>query len=410
MSPASYGRLRVLRRNPRLFGLAVVVSVGLHLAIAGVYLRPTDTPDEEVVAVVELKYETTAFSVMPPRLSRDFAFRKQAVPEGTPVVRARSQRTTTVVGGGRGGPRLGIPTSGLWSSQGGSADFLVAVGGGGLGDDIIGMPEFESLAITSMKEPERRIDMQAEFLDLESINTGKYKGMVIQDPTDKRNVKGFVYLALAWGSVLQPSRQRAIVQLVRAINTYTSIRAEVDDQLFLDSQQLFKAPFVYITTNRAFELTTHEARNLGSYLRGGGFVVADNDQPHLEYGPAEASLRAMFKAALGRDARFVQLGNTHPLYHVFFDFEGGPPPGGEASSVGPSAVTGKASPVPYLEGIYLGDRLVAVYADKGYGAFWEREFENEPHLKMGVNLVVYALTQKGSIAEQQIDFFNQAGR
>ncbi|MFH1568139.1 MAG: DUF4159 domain-containing protein [Gemmatimonadota bacterium] len=402
--------LDVLERHGRLFGLGLLLSVALHLLLFGWYVLPEKEAEEEVVATIEFHYEKTAFVVTPPRLAPDFAFRKQAVPQGTPVVRAPRERTTTVVGGGRGGLRVGVPTSRLWSSTGGSADFRVAVGGPGLGDALVGVPHFEAVAITSMKEPEKRIDMQAEFLDLESINTGKYKGMVIQDPTDKRNVKGFVYLALAWGSVLQPSRQRAISQLVRAINHYTSIRAEVDDQLFLDSQDLFKAPFVYITTNRAFELTQHEAGNLAAYLRRGGFVVADNDQPQLEYGPAEASLRAMFRDALGRDARFVQLRGDHPLYHVFFDFEGGPPPGGEASSLNASVQTGKASPVPYLEGIYLGDRLVAVYSDKGYGGFWEREFENEPHLKIGVNMVVFALTQKGSIAEQQIDFYNQAGR
>ncbi|MEW6750446.1 MAG: DUF4159 domain-containing protein [Candidatus Latescibacterota bacterium] len=410
MRHTSAHALDIVERNWRLFGAGVALSVLAHLLVFGAWVLPHREVEEEVVAFVELQYEKTAFAVTPPRLARDFAFRKQAVPQGAPVVSARTQRTTTVVGGGRLGPRAGAPASRLWSSRGGSADFRVDVSGPLLGDGLLGTPQFESVAIASMKEPERRIDMQAEFLDLESIDTGKYKGMVIQDPTDKRNVSGFVYLALASGSVLRPSRQRAIIQLVRAINTYTSIRAEVDDQLFLDSQDLFRAPFVYITTSTAFELTRHEAQNLGSYLRSGGFAVADNDQPQLEYGPAEASLRAMFKDALGRDARFVQLGSDHPLYRVFFDFEGGPPPGGEASSLGPNRFTGKASPVPYLEGIYLGNRLVAVYSDKGYGAFWEREFENEPHLKMGVNLVVFALTQKGSIAEQQIDFYHQAGR
>ena len=31
----------------------------------------------------------------------------------------------------------------------------------------------------------------------------------------------------------------------------------------------------------------------------------------------------------------------------------------------------------------------------------------EPQLKMGLNLVVFALTQQGSIAQQQIDFYSQ---
>jgi hypothetical protein len=399
---------QVIYRERRVFRQMAVVSLLVHAAIVAVLMSPRQGEQEQVIARVELAYEKGPFIVPQMQLTQDFAFRKQAVPQGTPVIGSRSERTTTIVGGGRGGLQVGRGMESMrqWT---GSELAVVVDGGAGLSDAVVGVPRFETVAITSMKEPEKRIDMQAEFLDLESIDTGKYKGMVIQDPTDKRNVKGFVYLALAWGSVLQPSRQRAVTQLVRAINAYTSIRAEVDDQLFLDSQDLFRAPFVYITTSTAFELTAHEAANLAKYLRGGGFVVAENDRPDLEYGPAEASLRAMFKQSLGRDARFVQLGSDHPLYHIFFDFEGGPPPGGE-SSLGASAVTGKASPVPHLEGIYLADRLVAVYSDKGYGAFWEKEFENEPQLKMGVNLVVYALTQKGSIAEQQIDFYNQAGR
>jgi hypothetical protein len=86
--------------------------------------------------------------------------------------------------------------------------------------------------------------MQTEFLDLSSLDTGKYKGMVIQDPGNKQNIKGFVYLGVIWGSVLRPANQQAIPQLVRAINQYTQINAQVDDQMFLDSRALFEAPFV----------------------------------------------------------------------------------------------------------------------------------------------------------------------
>ena len=233
--------------------------------------------------------------------------------------------------------------------------------------------------------------------------------MVIQDPTDKTNVTGFVYLARAWGTILEPSRPRALLQLARWINNWTRIEAKVDEQMYLDSQALFKAPFVYITTGSAFEVTKHEAANLGKYLRNGGFVLADNDSPRMEYGPAEASIKAMFKQALGRDARFVPLRDDNPIYHVFFDFDGGPPLGGEVLNAS-NQYAATRRPSYWLEGIYLRDRLVAVYSDKGYGALWERETENEPQLKLGVNLVVFALTQKGSIAQQQIDFYNQAGR
>jgi hypothetical protein len=62
--------------------------------------------------------------------------------------------------------------------------------------------------------------------------------------------------------------------------------------------------------------------------------------------------------------------------------------------------------VLYLEGVWLDDRLVAVYSDKGYGAKWKDTSNNEPQLRMGVNMVIFALTQEGSIAQQKMDFFS----
>ena len=393
-------RLSVLRYGRRLLYLGLTASVALHLVVGAVWLLPEDEEEERVVARFEFEEQDTPLFVPAPRLAREFAFRKQPIPQGTPIVRSSGDETSTTVGGAVGRVRMS-PTSATWTRTGGSADFLVDVGAGDLSAAVVGLPRFEAVELTSLKEPERRIDMEAEFLDLTALNTGRYRGMVIQDPTDKQNITGFVYLALAWGSILEPSQKRSINQLVRAINNYTRIEAQEYDQMFLDSQALFKAPFVYIAANRAFELTEHEAKNLARYLRSGGFVVADNGRPDLEFGPAEASLRQMFREALGRDARFVPLQNDHPIYHVFFDFDDGPPPGGEVAN------RTYRRTVYFLEGIYLGDRLVAVYSDKGYGIFWERETQNEPHLKMGVNMVVFALTQKGSIAQQQIDFYNQ---
>ncbi len=393
-------RLSVLRYGRRLLYLGLVASVALHLAVGAVWLLPEDEEEERVVARFEFEEQDTPLFVPAPRLAREFAFRKQPIPQGTPIVRSSGDETSTTVGGAVGRVRMS-PTSATWTRTGGSADFLVDVGAGDLSAAVVGLPRFEAVELTSLKEPERRIDMEAEFLDLTALNTGRYRGMVIQDPTDKQNITGFVYLALAWGSILEPSQKRSINQLVRAINNYTRIEAQEYDQMFLDSQALFKAPFVYIAANRSFELTEHESRNLARYLRSGGFVVADNGRPDLEFGPAEASLRQMFREALGRDARFVPLQNDHPIYHVFFDFDDGPPPGGEVSN------RNYRRTVYFLEGIFLGDRLVAIYSDKGYGIFWERETQNEPHLKMGVNMVVFALTQKGSIAQQQIDFYNQ---
>jgi len=209
-----------------------------------------------------------------------------------------------------------------------------------------------------------------------------------------------------------------VSKLAEGINTYTGIQAKVADHMFLDSPELFKTPFVYITDQDGFELTDKEIESLGQYMRSGGFVFADNDRPDLNFGPAEASLRSMFGQALGREGKLTRIQNSHAIYHSFFDLDG-PPVGGEYLSVRGNPdifylnsnestdVYYQPDEVGFLEGVFVDGRLVAVYSDMGYGSIWQDEFENEPQLRMGVNLVVFALTQEGSIAQQQIDFYTE---
>ena len=116
----------------------------------------------------------------------------------------------------------------------------------------------------------------------------------------------------------------------------------------------------------------------------------------------------LLRASLGRDARFRVLGNDHPLYHSFFDFEDGPPPQRTQDNI--DYFKDFRPETPFLEAIYLGDRVAVVFSNKAYGAAWEKEFRNEPQLQIGVNMVVFALTQQGSIAQQQIDFYTETAK
>ena len=62
--------------------------------------------------------------------------------------------------------------------------------------------------------------------------------------------------------------------------------------------------------------------------------------------------------------------------------------------------TTMSKPRPYLEGIFLNERLAVVYSGKGYGKKWKDISNNDPQQKMAVNFVVYALTQKNGIAQK----------
>ena len=104
--------------------------------------------------------------------------------------------------------------------------------------------------------------------------------------------------------------------------------------------------------------------------------------------------------------------NSHPLYHCFFDFYDGPPIGTEVGWVTTSHKGGftqggyESQPVENLEGIWINNRLVAIYSDKRYCPTWEKDTDNEPQFKMSVNMVVFALIQEGLIAQKQIDIYS----
>lgn len=393
----------------RLHAVTLALSVVLHLGIYGLMGWITAIESGKISVSIRLSEPTppltTMFRVAPPPSQKAMTLRKKPLPAKKPMVRRQSLAERPRASFERvsefRSSNLDQYSSGSFRARAGAVGPVVG-SGVEIGEESPAV-ETGPAVTASLKEPEKRISMQEEFLDLKDLDTGKYKGLVIQDPNDKRSIKGFIYLAQAIASEIDPPTPRAIPQLAEAVNSYTQINAQVEKRLPLDSRELFKAPFVYISEKKGFSLTEHEAQNLGDYLKSGGFILVDNAAPLTEFGPGEASLRKMLKDALGKDARFRLIPRDHPIYHCFFDFADGPPPGGEVSGG-----DGDRGPtVSDLEGIFLDDRLVVVYADKGYGSIWEQDFQNEPQLKMGVNLVVFALTQQGSIAQQQIDFYSQ---
>ena len=272
-----------------------------------------------------------------------------------------------------------------------------------------------------------RIEIEEQMEKLQRKNLLDSKGLAIQDPSNKQKVRGFIDIPTVWGEQLKPHYfksmwwdiedyykinhpVRAPIGLVEAIKKYTYINANLDSHLYLSSNHLIEYPFLYIATDKAFELTKTEKENFENYLKNGGFAVLESVKPELDYNQAEISLKQMLRDSLKKDARFLPIPNSHKLYHCFFDFNEGPPQGMEINMARIKSWSGSAGPGwndftfpkprPYLEGISLDDRLAVVYSGKGYGQKWNDISNNEPQQKMGVNFVVYALTQKGGIAQK----------
>lgn len=267
--------------------------------------------------------------------------------------------------------------------------------------------------LTEVATPQQEaVNLETELLSTKDLDTGRYNAIIIQDPENKRNIRGFFNMTLVTYNFQNPDVDvypLAIPELLRYLNDYTSLRARIDGQkIELSDPRLFDAPFIYITGYKAvMDMTDTEVKNLGDYLRAGGFLFADDIAPNLDasgnIGGDQANpqrglkgtafdqqMKAILRRALGAEGKFYRISKDHPLFHSFYDFDDGPPLGG-ATQYGN---------VTDLEGIDIRGRLAVVFSDLNISWYWgdQGATGRERGLQFGVNLIVYALTQPGGIA------------
>lgn len=150
------------------------------------------------------------------------------------------------------------------------------------------------------------------------------------------------------------------------------------------SKELFNFPFVFMTGHGNVVFNNQEAKNLRQYLSGGGFLHIDDN-----YG-LDKFIRPQMKKVFP-ELNFVELPSNHPIYNQKYKFPNGLPKIHEHDG---TRAQGFA--------LILKGRVVCFYTyecDLGNG--WE-DFGTYPSdtqetrmqaLKMGANLVQYALTQ-----------------
>ena len=149
----------------------------------------------------------------------------------------------------------------------------------------------------------------------------------------------------------------------------------------------------------------------------GGVVFADGG--YVRGAKYDAATRATVANALMEAGQRVPRGdalspipNGHPLYHCFFDFPDGPPMGNDyLNIISPSAGEGW-EPYPYLHGIDIDNRLLAIHSIKAYTVAWSdwgkrnaydsgySKMDPTRQLQFGVNSIIFALTQEGSITHR----------
>ncbi len=151
----------------------------------------------------------------------------------------------------------------------------------------------------------------------------------------------------------------------------------------LTSDRLFTVPFLFLNGHGNVVLTDAEVGRLRRYLDEGGFLYVNDD-----YG-LDASIRREL-ARVYPEQVLQALPASHPVYHAHFSFPAGLPKIHEHDG---------APAVGY--GLFHEGRLVVFYAfESDLADGWEAPGVHpdapavrEAALQMGVNLLVYAMTQ-----------------
>ncbi len=149
----------------------------------------------------------------------------------------------------------------------------------------------------------------------------------------------------------------------------------------LDSEDLYRYPFLYLSGHGRILLDDNELVELRRYLDSGGFLYADDN-----YGLDE-SFRAMV-AELYPDDPLVPVSPEHPLYHSFYDLPGLP-----------KIHKHDGEPAQGF-GVFRDGRLVIFYtwsSDIGDGLEDPHVHGDPPEVReaaarMAVNIMMFALT------------------
>jgi hypothetical protein len=185
--------------------------------------------------------------------------------------------------------------------------------------------------------------------------------------------------------------ERMPSNILNSLIEYTTVPVATRERVVdLESEAVFDSPFAYLAGHRLVEFSARERDVFERFVRGGGFVFAD-DCNHDVDGLFARSFEAQVAAIFG-PAALRRIPNDHPLYRAFFAFDDGPPTTGlELNGWGDDLVH------DYLRAVEIDGRIGVLYSNKDYGCEWDYDFRNkrflaEDNTKFGVNIIVHAMT------------------
>lgn len=161
-------------------------------------------------------------------------------------------------------------------------------------------------------------------------------------------------------------------------NINTTIKNKVET-VAPGTNDIFQYPFVHMTGHGNVYFSVEEAKNLRTYLLGGGFLHIDDNYGMNKF--IRTELKKIFP-----DKELQELPASHPIFNSAFPFPNGLPKIHEHDGLAPQAL-----------GLYGKDRLILLFTfESDLGDGWEDPaVHNDPPevrlkaLQMGANIIKY---------------------
>ena len=205
-----------------------------------------------------------------------------------------------------------------------------------------------------------------------------------------------------------PARDRfptAIPELIRYFRESAPVEANIGwNELSLGDLRILQSPMLYMTGHDGeFQLTEAEKRNLGGYLKGSGFLFAEDIRrsavgigfDQQDAGVTGTTFDRQFKELMAdplvlgaNGVQWETIPRDHPLYTTPSRFPDGPPLGGAPGGH-----------VRELEMLQRRGRVVVVFSDLNISWYWGDSLPRvrRPGMRFGVNLIVFAMSQRGYV-------------
>lgn len=176
------------------------------------------------------------------------------------------------------------------------------------------------------------------------------------------------------------------------LHELTDIRVAPDSYKIvrLDSDEVFKYPFVYLSEPGFLQLTDKEIANLRQYILRGGFIMAD-DFRSGEYlrGPEELDVLRDYLRRAVPERELVRLNLSHPVFRSFFHLE----------TLKMKPPYGEFEPEFWGMSDEHGRLQVIANYNNDIGDFWKYLdhgdkplVDSSEAIRLGINYIFYALT------------------